>query len=654
MKKVIIFLAFAVLAVLLIKPIENNDVWMHIKTGECMVNNMRLARVDDYSYTQEGKKWLNHQWLSQVIFYLSYKRLGVNGPIALQFIFAFFAFVLLFKAAYNKNKWLLSVFLMFLIILFSQDGLVARPLVISLFLFSVFIFILHKYKYEWDSQKANLVYALIPLQILWINLHAAAIMGVFLIWAHAAGEFIDIYVRKGLKSDFVMRKDKYRKLLYAAGLITLSIGLTPWGYDAILFPIKEVKSMYYILEWFPSVQGDIFLNRGAMPFYRIFLFISVFVFIKRARFIASSHIIVFAALLYLSLSSRRHIPLYAFATAPYIAMYMQGIELPKAYAAAKRILTQLAGAALGLYMILFIASVFSGEYYIRIGTNQRFGLGRVGYPDKAADFLLHAGVTGNIFNDYGSGCFLIWKLYPHKKVFLDGRNTIYGEKFIKEKYISPLKDPVLFEALAREYNINCIFLCYGSGLENITTILPYLHKSENWTLVFFDARACIFVRNTQENSGIIRRHKVDIAKTKDSAGPLTENWKSVRIRDSMNKAAYYEVIGLLDMSIDTLKDAIAVAPLAGDLHYNLGSVYLKKDMLFDAARELKTAININVFDMDSYNNLGIAYARSGQYKQALWAFKKALMLNPLHKDARRNIKMAGKDYQAQKKNKGIE
>ena len=90
MKRAIIFLTFVVLALFLIHPVNNNDIWMHIKTGQLMLENVEIATVDDYSYTVAGKDWLNHQWLSQIIFYLFYNSFGTTGIIFLQFILLFF------------------------------------------------------------------------------------------------------------------------------------------------------------------------------------------------------------------------------------------------------------------------------------------------------------------------------------------------------------------------------------------------------------------------------------------------------------------------------------------------------------------------------------------------------------------------------------
>src|SRR5262249_46227228 len=43
------------------------------------------------------------------------------------------------------------------------------------------------------------------------------------------------------------------------------------------------------------------------------------------------------------------------------------------------------------------------------------------YPEKAADFILEHKLKGRIFNTYGQGGYLIWRLWPDQQVLLDGR-----------------------------------------------------------------------------------------------------------------------------------------------------------------------------------------------------------------------------------------
>lgn len=644
MKIIAISLTFIVLALLVVHPLAEADTWMHIKTGQIMAEEMRMTWVDEYSYTKGGEQWLNHQWLSQIIFYIIYKFFSFNGLVIFSAIMIFLAFVLLFMAMRKKDNWLLAVFLILLIMLFSQNGFLARPLIFSLFLFALFIFILDRYKYFWLPEKENLLYLLIPIQVLWVNLHGASIMGIFLVWSYIAGEFID-NLRRNFKNDFVIRGNKYKKLFILGVILALSTGITPYGYDAILFPIKEFKGMHLINEWLPSVHNDILLNFNGMFYYRLFLFISIFVFIFKGRVISSAHIIIFALFLYLSLSGKRHLSLYGFAIAPCVTEYLKGVKFKAAAKPVKKYLIKTMTWVLISYLLLLGKDLITGRYYLNKGMDSWVGFGTGGYPEKAVDFVLSSGIKGNVFNDYGSGCYLIWKFYPERKVFIDGRNTIYGEKFLKEEFIPCFLDPSKFEKTVNRYKINYVFLYYG--LSNTEALIPYLYNSDNWKLVYLDDKVCIFLKNNDENSDIINRHKVDLTVRKEVA-LNTYGWQKIYPRDYIDRAVFYEKIGLPDKAIETLKDVIKIMPDVKDAYYNLGSLYLAKGMHGDAVKVFKEALKLDKKDVEAYNNLGVTYARMGRYEDALAEFKKALWLNPLKVEAMRNMRLARIDYERER------
>jgi hypothetical protein len=51
---------------------------------------------------------------------------------------------------------------------------------------------------------------------------------------------------------------------------------------------------------------------------------------------------------------------------------------------------------------------------------------------KAVDFVVSRGITGRVFNEYGFGGLMIYRLSPAQKVFIDGRAAPYGDAFVKE------------------------------------------------------------------------------------------------------------------------------------------------------------------------------------------------------------------------------
>ena len=46
-----------------------SDMWWHVAAGRELVQTKTLWMVDDWSYSALGQDWLNHEWLSDLIFY---------------------------------------------------------------------------------------------------------------------------------------------------------------------------------------------------------------------------------------------------------------------------------------------------------------------------------------------------------------------------------------------------------------------------------------------------------------------------------------------------------------------------------------------------------------------------------------------------------
>src|SRR5262245_32680868 len=80
-----ILLAFLALATLMaLAPIGNNDIWLHLRTGERILRG-GLPRADDYTYTRAGTPYIAHEWLAEVFFALLYRVTGDLTAISIAY-----------------------------------------------------------------------------------------------------------------------------------------------------------------------------------------------------------------------------------------------------------------------------------------------------------------------------------------------------------------------------------------------------------------------------------------------------------------------------------------------------------------------------------------------------------------------------------------
>jgi hypothetical protein len=54
------------------------------------------------------------------------------------------------------------------------------------------------------------------------------------------------------------------------------------------------------------------------------------------------------------------------------------------------------------------------------------------FPEAAVAFIAQHHPAAPVFNSYNWGGYLIWKLYPQYRVFIDGRADVYGDPLMRD------------------------------------------------------------------------------------------------------------------------------------------------------------------------------------------------------------------------------
>ncbi len=121
------------------------------------------------------------------------------------------------------------------------------------------------------------------------------------------------------------------------------------------------------------------------------------------------------------------------------------------------------------------------------------------YPEKAIPLLL-APETHHIFAEDEWGDYLIYHLYPHKKVFIDGRSDFYGDEF-GERYLDLMNVQHGWQKTLDKYSIDTIVIAPKFALTQTLKI------SRDWRVVYDDGVALIFRRNSPEPASLVTSNK---------------------------------------------------------------------------------------------------------------------------------------------------
>ena len=179
MKVLLLVLLLTLLFISQINTILDIDLWWNLKAGEYILQNLKVPHIDIFSYTLKDKPWIDHEWLSQVLFYPVFSRFGWQGLNILKaFIVSLSFFIVLFLASSGFKRLRYAVSFMLLSVLAFNYRSVVRPEIFSYLFLCIFLYILETNRRP---------YLLPFLQIIWVNMHGYFILGPVLLAFYCIG-----------------------------------------------------------------------------------------------------------------------------------------------------------------------------------------------------------------------------------------------------------------------------------------------------------------------------------------------------------------------------------------------------------------------------------------------------------------------------------
>src|SRR6185503_2400032 len=212
------------------RPLSDGDFWWHLKTGEYIVRNFSIPRIDFYSFTVPGRHWVAHEWLSEVIFYLVYSRAGFNTLIFIFTVLTVLAFWIVFRK--TQAHPFVKGFAVLLSVWSILPTVGVRPRTFTLLFAGIYLALLHSFVRE---RQTKAIWWLAPLMIVWVNLHAGYLIGLVLIGVAIVGVVLDALMA-GEKLASHAPRLKTLVLVFFACLVAAN--LNPQGPRIFLFPFE--------------------------------------------------------------------------------------------------------------------------------------------------------------------------------------------------------------------------------------------------------------------------------------------------------------------------------------------------------------------------------------------------------------------------------
>ena len=153
------------------------------------------------------------------------------------------------------------------------------------------------------------------------------------------------------------------------------------------------------------------------------------------------------------------------------------------------------------FVLVVICSSLLGIYFAKT-----YGLGfrSIVKGEQAVNFYVTNRIKGPVFNDFDSGSYLLSRIYPHQKVFIDARPEAYPKTFFEYQYIPMILDTQVFKQVAEKYSFNSILLTISNP--DLANLFLALVKDDQWKLVYIDSDYAILVKQNASNQAIIDKY----------------------------------------------------------------------------------------------------------------------------------------------------
>jgi hypothetical protein len=400
------------------------DLWWHLRTGQWIVESGAVPHTDPFSFTRAGHPWISHEWLSEVIFYKIWQLGGATALIIFSSLVTTFGFMLLYLRCPGSRSTAAAVTVLGAWAAAPSWG--SRPQMFTFALASLFLLLLER-----AEKKPRLLFSIPPLFVLWVNLHAGYALGPALLVAYALGVLAEAAI--GATTWREARPVLIRITLLLVICMAL-VPLNPSGAELYRYPLDTLRSpgmRAFIGEWrSPNFHDALYL-----PLLGVWLLLLTCFAISRIRPRGRTLALLLLTAL-AALDAVRHIPIFVLVAVPVIAPSVP-LRLLNGAAPVSANFRRVFAVSVLLLMAFFVTVRF-----VSLAHKQN-GMEAKDFPQKAVDFLLarEAGkgvyrgdrdYPTRVFAYYDWGGYVIWKLFPNYRVFIDGRADLYGDSLLHE------------------------------------------------------------------------------------------------------------------------------------------------------------------------------------------------------------------------------
>lgn len=446
---VLMFVAFAFLFTvsLTLGQKFDYDIWFHYRAGKYFFDNgvAPTVPIDSWYAMSQNIYWVSHEWLFGVMVYV----LMNISPYLVNILPTFMlSGIVALVAYYNRKLFVenppvafLSIMVLSMVI---KMGNTPRPHLFA-YLFTFLLFVILRKDAE---NKGNIVYWLMPLTVVWVNMHGGSYILLFVFLAFSILTSLFDFELGKITFTKAPAKHQIKRLIVFVVSFAL-VGLNAHGSRMYIYPLTNFADNLMqsnISEWGApdlKVAWQIWIYVAAALY--------VCALIATRKKIKVIDMITGFAYLYLTLRSIRFAPQMAIIGVMVIGQYADSLDFVKPFA--NRLLLLFAS------MMLFISSISvipEASIYL-----SREPFSYHNFPSDEMIELIKEIAPERLYNPYDAGGYLT---YRGVMVFVDGRADIYTYHNLADA-LSLNRGSSAYMDYIRKYDFDYMLVFKGSVLD---------------------------------------------------------------------------------------------------------------------------------------------------------------------------------------------
>ncbi len=541
----------SLVAVVSIQKTHSSDYFWQLRAGQLIVETGSVPSEDPFSFSATGSRWIDIHWLFQVALYAVYQLGGHVGVSVSKLVCIVATLACLGLIGFRRERVFVTVLALSLLLLSGGDRFMARPELLSFLFLAAELALFERFR----KRPERWIFAVVGIQLVWVNLHGLFALGLVLCGIHLA---VEIAAAWGGPRE-PGRWQRCSTLAWVTALSLMASLLNPNGVLGLLYPLQQLQMLgsvgsasdfsLLIRELVPPFHPNSQMMALDLAFPLALAILSGGSMLLNRRRFCLSDVLVWGAFGYLALSAQRNITLFAIVAAPIAIRNANEFLDDRAVLSNSRALWGLLVAGAVGFVALDIAQ---DRFYARLGGFREtgFGIMETVYPIGAAEWVARAKPPGPIYHKLAFGGYLMWRLYPEYQTLLDGRLEVFG---LRRLVRLSAKDVDSFRRIDAKFHFGVAILAHNGK----APLHHQMYVDPHWRLEFVDDVSAVFVRVSKEWSPPVPALDVD---GPNLFGPIAEPGSSQGVRRLLNRVIFYTSMKRFPKALELLDEVIRLRP----------------------------------------------------------------------------------------------